>query len=82
MFFLPILQDFKNWVSKETLGKCQNAQNVFSAKYAAPIETKISSLANILGQMVRISQEFIIIFIKNLLNNTTLCDFLNHNFIL
>ena len=52
-----------------------NAQNFFSAEYATPIwgiVAKKSNLGKILGQMVSISQKFIIIR-KNLLENITLC---------
>ena len=75
MVFLLIFQNFKNWV-RQSWENVRNAQNIFSAKYATPIRNivaKKSNLAKILGQMVRISQKFIIIFIKNLLKNTTVC---------
>ena len=55
----------------------RNARNFFSAEYATPIwgiVAKKSNLGKILGQMVSISQKFMIIFIKNLLKNITLCD--------
>ena len=45
-----------------------------------PFETlwqKDPILAKILGQMACISQKVIIIFIKNLLENTTLCEISN-----
>ena len=48
---------------------------IFIAEYATPIwdiVAKKSNLAKILEHMVHISQKFIIIFIKNLLKNTTL----------
>ena len=37
------------------------------------IVAKNSNLAKSLGQMVHMSQKFIIVFIKKMINNTTLC---------
>ena len=62
MFFLPIFQNYRNWVSKATCQEnlkknVKNAQNIFSAEYATPIRDNEAKK----GQMVHISQKFLII---------------------
>ena len=58
------------------VGRISEMLKIFSMQNIQhPFETlrqKKSNLTKILGPMVRISQKFIIIFIKNLLRNTTL----------
>ena len=59
----------------------RNAQNSFSAEYATPIWDVIrkkSNLAKVLGQMVQLSQKFII-FMKNLLKNTPCVAIVMHD---
>ena len=75
MFFLPIFQNFKNWVSKAKLSNWKKCSNFFQCRICnthLKIVAKKSNLAKILGQMVRISKKMLILFIKILLKNTTL----------
>ena len=61
--------------------KMSEALKVYSVQNIQhPFETlweERSNLLKIFGQMARIPQKVIIIFIKNLLKNTTLCGYSN-----
>ena len=76
-FFLTIFQNFKNWVNKAKLEKCQN---VFSVEYSAPIQEIVAlkyNLAKILRHLVLIFKKIVIIFTSNLLKNTAQCGNIN-----
>ena len=81
VFFLSIFQNFKNWVSKAKSGKCQKCSKYFQCKicnthlrYCGKI---VQFSKDFRADVVHISQKYLIIFIKYLLKNTTLCGMIN-----
>ena len=77
VFSLSIFQFFKNWVSKEKLKKSQKCSKYFQCEicntHLRYCGKTVQFSKDFRADGEHIPQKFIIIFIKNLLKNTTLC---------
>ena len=75
-FFFQFSKKYKNWVSKEKLGKCQKCSKYFQYKicntHMRHCRKKVQLSEDFRTDGAHISQKFIIIFIKKLLKSTAL----------
>ena len=78
VFSLSIFQIFKNWVSKEKLKKSQKCSKYFQCKirntHLRYCGKTVQFSKDFRADSGHKSQKFIVIFIKNLLKNTSLCS--------